>query len=224
MRERPPGVRRPRLPDWARWNVAAAERAWTVGIEDEAVLLDLRSPSVANRIDDVLAALPAAVSAPAAARHRRGPDHGRPVGGARRWSAGGRRAVPRRRHAGGEHGRDVGPEVLGENRFLAARDGMRAELIDERAQLTRPLRDVSSELLEDLGPLADGLGCRPELAAAAALEGDPGDARQRRHAAQHGLPELANRLADEYAPADRAGRLNAAGPAALSRAGRAAWA
>jgi len=45
--------------DWATWSRAAAERPWTVGIEEEVLLLDPRDWSPANRVDDVLAALPA---------------------------------------------------------------------------------------------------------------------------------------------------------------------
>src|SRR4051812_32407660 len=63
MREGPP----PGLPGWARWNPAAGERPWTVGIEEEAMLLDPGNWSVANRIEDVLEALPASVAARAAA-------------------------------------------------------------------------------------------------------------------------------------------------------------
>jgi glutamate---cysteine ligase / carboxylate-amine ligase len=39
-----------------------------------------------------------------------------------------------RRHADAEHPRATPPEVIAENRFLAARDGMRAQLIDDRTQ------------------------------------------------------------------------------------------
>jgi carboxylate-amine ligase len=46
------------LPRWARWNPKAAERPWTVGVEEEVMLLDAHDLTVANRIDDVLAALP----------------------------------------------------------------------------------------------------------------------------------------------------------------------
>src|SRR4051794_17919979 len=56
------------VPVWARWSEAAAERPWTVGIEEEVMLLDPGSDwSMANRIDDVLAALPPELSSHAAA-------------------------------------------------------------------------------------------------------------------------------------------------------------
>jgi glutamate---cysteine ligase / carboxylate-amine ligase len=58
MTERHHALRRPELPAWARWSGAATARPWTVGIEEELVLLDRRSWSAANRIDDVRAVLP----------------------------------------------------------------------------------------------------------------------------------------------------------------------
>jgi serine/threonine protein kinase len=64
MRERPT---RPAIPDWARWSATAAERPWTVGIEGEVMLLEPRTWSLANRIDDVLAALPPQVASHASA-------------------------------------------------------------------------------------------------------------------------------------------------------------
>lgn len=39
----------------ARWSGAAAERPWTVGVEEDVMLLDAARSSVANRVDDVLA-------------------------------------------------------------------------------------------------------------------------------------------------------------------------
>jgi carboxylate-amine ligase len=47
------------LPRWAWWNPAGAERPWTVGIEEEVMLLQPPVWALANRIDDVLAELPA---------------------------------------------------------------------------------------------------------------------------------------------------------------------
>jgi glutamate---cysteine ligase / carboxylate-amine ligase len=56
-----------RLPGWAEWNTEGAGSPWTVGIEEEVMLLDPRDWSLASRIEDVLPALPAAVAARAAA-------------------------------------------------------------------------------------------------------------------------------------------------------------
>jgi carboxylate-amine ligase len=57
----------PERSPWARWNAASAERPWTVGVEEEVMLLDARTRSIANRIDDVLAAVPAEMAAHASA-------------------------------------------------------------------------------------------------------------------------------------------------------------
>jgi carboxylate-amine ligase len=90
------------------------------------------------------------------------------------------------------------PEVLAENRFVAARDGMDAVIADARTLKPRPMRDAVADLLDECEPFADELGCRAELAAAAALAADPGAARQRRHAAEHGLEAVLPWLAGEF--------------------------
>ena len=93
------------------------------------------------------------------------------------------------------------PEVLEENRFLAARDGMDAVLVDTRTLRRRPARELLAELLAACRPVATDLGCGAELAAAAVVAADPGYARQRRYAAEHGLAELPAWLAGEFAGA-----------------------
>ncbi len=45
------------LPDWARWNVDAARPAWTVGLEEEVMLLEPEGWSLVQAIDDVLPGL-----------------------------------------------------------------------------------------------------------------------------------------------------------------------
>jgi carboxylate-amine ligase len=55
------------------------------------------------------------------------------------------------------------PEVLVENRFLAARDGMDAQLIDPRQARRVPVRDQVAELLDACLPHATDLGCAEEL-------------------------------------------------------------
>jgi carboxylate-amine ligase len=104
-----------------------------------------------------------------------------------------------RRHAESWRTRAPEPEVLAENRFLAARDGMRAELIDGFGGRTRPVRDRLGEMLEACRPYAAALGCAGELAGVAALAADPGDARQRRLAGMHGLAHVPALLSDEFA-------------------------
>jgi carboxylate-amine ligase len=71
------------------------------------------------------------------------------------------------------------PEVLAENRFLASRDGMRAELLDPEHDGRRPVREVLDELLAACAPHAAALDCEAELAAVPALAAEPGDHRQR---------------------------------------------
>jgi carboxylate-amine ligase len=55
------------LPDWAEWNPAAAAAPWTVGVEEEVMLLDPRDWSLASRVDEVLPALSRAVAERASA-------------------------------------------------------------------------------------------------------------------------------------------------------------
>jgi glutamate---cysteine ligase / carboxylate-amine ligase len=55
-------------------------------------------------------------------------------------------------------------EVLEENRFLAARDGMDARMIDPRMAQRVPARLQLVELLEQCAPFAAELGCGEELA------------------------------------------------------------
>jgi carboxylate-amine ligase len=56
------------LPDWARWK--PAERPWTIGLEEEVMLL-AADGSPAWRAEDALRALP-----PDLAAHTRGETHG----------------------------------------------------------------------------------------------------------------------------------------------------
>jgi len=71
------------------------------------------------------------------------------------------------------------PEVLDENRFIATRDGMRAQFLDPVRRACRPARDVLAELLSACAPHAAALGCDEELAGVEALAAEPGDQRQR---------------------------------------------
>jgi carboxylate-amine ligase len=71
------------------------------------------------------------------------------------------------------------PEVLDENRFIATRDGMRAQFLDPARCGWRPAADVLEELLVACAPHAAALGCEEELAGAERLAAEPGDQRQR---------------------------------------------
>jgi carboxylate-amine ligase len=100
-----------------------------------------------------------------------------------------------RLHATGDGAPDTGQEVLEENRFLAARDGLDAVFVGGR-----PARAALAELLERCAPIAAELGCTAELAGAATLAEDPGAARQRRQAERYGIEALPAWLAGEFAP------------------------
>jgi carboxylate-amine ligase len=56
-----------RLPTWAQWNRAGADSPWTLGLEEEVMLLDPRDWSLASRIGDVLPAVSSAIAEHAAA-------------------------------------------------------------------------------------------------------------------------------------------------------------
>ena len=81
------------------------------------------------------------------------------------------------------------PEVLSENRFIAARDGMEGSLVDPPSWGRRPLRDRLAELLDACAPLARSLGCVSELSQVPLLANSPGAARQRAMAERTGSLE-----------------------------------
>ena len=84
--------------------------------------------------------------------------------------------IHRHAHAWGTS--DIGPEVLAEHRFLAARDGMLAQLIDYRTSAGHPAWDALMHLLDDCRPAAAQLGCWLHLRARASRGAR---ARSRRH-------------------------------------------
>jgi carboxylate-amine ligase len=102
-----------------------------------------------------------------------------------------------RHHAEHPSARATAPEIVAENRFLAARDGMRAELVGAHAG-RRPAHDALAELLDVCRPHAAALGCAADLASAAELAADPGDARQRRVAARDGIAAVPEWLGEEF--------------------------
>ena len=90
-------------------------------------------------------------------------------------------------------------EVLAENRFIAARDGMRAQLIDTTHESLRPVADVLEDLLQAAAPHAAELGCEDALEDVRRLAADPGAERQRRDAAERDdLAETVAALADQF--------------------------
>jgi glutamate---cysteine ligase / carboxylate-amine ligase len=91
-------------------------------------------------------------------------------------------------------------EALAENRFLAARDGVAARLIDVDAESLRPLGDILNEVLEAADPHAAALDCRAELELVADVAALPGADRQRAYASgKPGLVGLGARLASAFA-------------------------
>jgi glutamate---cysteine ligase / carboxylate-amine ligase len=100
-------------------------------------------------------------------------------------------------HAGGAA---EAPEVLAENRFIASRDGMQAELIEPPAWTRRAVGDRLQTYLHACAPHARALGCVEELARVPLLAEAPGAARQRSLAAQTGgLEGLIKALSDAFA-------------------------
>jgi gamma-glutamyl:cysteine ligase YbdK (ATP-grasp superfamily) len=89
-----------------------------------------------------------------------------------------------------------------ENRWLAGRYGIEAELIVEQADgrpARRSVRTLVAELVEQLGPTATELGTQHELDTVLAIcEHGTGTARQRRVVEQGGtLHDVVNALVEE---------------------------
>jgi glutamate---cysteine ligase / carboxylate-amine ligase len=99
-----------------------------------------------------------------------------------------------------------GPEVLGENRFLAARDGMAAQLIaPDTVQLTS-VRNILDSLLAECYPHALALGCIEALDRVARISFANGAERQRAVAARGGrLEDLVASLAEQFRPHEARG-------------------
>jgi carboxylate-amine ligase len=93
-------------------------------------------------------------------------------------------------------------QVIAENRFLAARDGIEAELIDPDLERRLPLRGMVEDLLVACRPHAQDLGCEAELETVRELMRSNGASRQisisRR---QRTLAGLVATLADDFGPA-----------------------
>jgi glutamate---cysteine ligase / carboxylate-amine ligase len=94
---------------------------------------------------------------------------------------------------------DPRPEILDENRFLAARDGTDARLLDPAAERQVPVREQLSQLLDVAAPHAQELGCESavELVADIALNG--GAEQQRQLARTRNLGGVVRALAAAFA-------------------------
>jgi glutamate---cysteine ligase / carboxylate-amine ligase len=91
------------------------------------------------------------------------------------------------------------PEVLSENRFIAARDGIHARLIDPIGERRIPVTEILEEMMPSLTPHADRLGCRDSLEEISVLAQESGSDEQLRVAEQRGsLQRLVEFLADEF--------------------------
>lgn len=107
-----------------------------------------------------------------------------------------------RRHADGET-LPVHPSwQIAENRWIAARDGVEAELADLDTGEQRPLQKILETLLVELDPVAEALGCSSELASAIDLADVNGAIRQRQAADEHGLSELPGWLSGRFLAED----------------------
>jgi glutamate---cysteine ligase / carboxylate-amine ligase len=92
------------------------------------------------------------------------------------------------------------PEVIAENRFIAARDGLMAQLIDPLARRRVSVKVAARELLAAARPHARELGGLPELEGIEALLEAPPAERQRALARrERGLHGLIETLSDAFA-------------------------
>jgi carboxylate-amine ligase len=92
------------------------------------------------------------------------------------------------------------PELLEENRFRAARDGVRAELLDPVGRRALPLAKVAELAVEQLRDHARDLGCEDELDQVSRLISEPADELQRTLAGPDGeLEVLVARLSERFA-------------------------
>ncbi len=94
--------------------------------------------------------------------------------------------------------RRVGPEVLAENRFLAARDGLDARLIDPEKRVLVPVRTLLDTLLAACRADADAVDS-VELDRVSRLAGANGAERQRVWASEDGLVQLVSKLTQRFA-------------------------
>ena len=90
-------------------------------------------------------------------------------------------------------------EVLGENRFLAARDGVEARFVQAGRSERLPVRVLVEDVLEACAPHADALGCAAELQLVRGLLDRPPALRQR----DAGLGNAVRAMNQEFSEADR---------------------
>jgi carboxylate-amine ligase len=97
----------------------------------------------------------------------------------------------------------TGAEVLAENRFLAARDGMGARLIEPGTGRLTPIRQMLDAVLARCRPHAVALGCADAVERVRSLGASNGAANQRAFAASNGgVDHLVPRLTDRFLAPD----------------------
>jgi carboxylate-amine ligase len=89
-------------------------------------------------------------------------------------------------------------EILQENRFLAARDGMRASFIDPVSDRRVPATEALSDVLDASREHAQELGTEAALDQALELSREPGAERQRRLAQHRGLDGMTRVLSSLF--------------------------
>ena len=97
-------------------------------------------------------------------------------------------------------------EVLDENRFLAARDGMDAGLLDADAERAVPARRLLAQLMDACRDHARDLGCERELEGVRELAARSGADRQRNRARRAGIGRMIEATSTDFAPVRTAGR------------------
>lgn len=93
------------------------------------------------------------------------------------------------------------PEILNENRFLAARDGMDARLLDPVTESLVPAREQLNELLAAVIPHAQELGAEDAIGLIEEIARDTGTEQQRRMAQSTRLDRVIQILAATFSPA-----------------------
>ena len=100
------------------------------------------------------------------------------------------------------------PAVLAENRFLAARDGLHADLIDPCRRRRVPVRRLLNEVLIAATPYARQLGCADELELVEGLaQRAPADRQRFLARAPGGLATVVPALSDAFTSITRAARI-----------------
>jgi len=91
---------------------------------------------------------------------------------------------------------DIPWEILDENRWLAARHGLEAELLDYAAGERRAVRATVKDLMEHLRPHAQDLGCEEELLGIDEILrlGNGAIRQQKSYGANHDLHELVSQI------------------------------